>query len=93
MKKMKKPQDEQRSTAIGNLSEFMRGIGNKQERERNQKGSFEFSLGDLFKCVCCIHSGISYEEKRLNEINETLQQLNKHQNMILDRYVWSHFTY
>ncbi|KMQ91842.1 chitin synthase [Lasius niger] len=78
-----KPQDEQRSTAIGNLSEFMRRTGNKQDR--NQKGSFEFSLGDLFKCVCCIHSGISYEEKRLNEINENLQQINKHQNLILDR--------
>ncbi|XP_029674249.1 chitin synthase chs-2-like isoform X2 [Formica exsecta] len=77
-----KPQEERKSMAIGNLSEFMTRIGNRQDR--NQKGSFEFSLGDLFKCICCIHSGISYEEKRLNEINESLQQINKHLSL-LDR--------
>lgn len=80
---MKKPQEERKSMAIGNLSEFMTRIGNRQDR--NQKGSFEFSLGDLFKCICCIHSGISYEEKRLNEINESLQQINKHLSL-LDRF-------
>ncbi|KAL6424393.1 hypothetical protein ACFW04_009877 [Cataglyphis niger] len=77
-----KPQEEQKPTTIDNLSKFMTRIGNSQNK--NQKGSFEFSLGDLFKCVCCIHSGISYEEKRLNEINESLQQINKHLSL-LDR--------
>lgn len=83
MKKMKKPQEEQKPTTIDNLSKFMTRIGNSQNK--NQKGSFEFSLGELFKCVCCIHSGISYEEKRLNEINESLQQINKHLSL-LDRF-------
>ncbi|XP_072762919.1 chitin synthase chs-2 [Anoplolepis gracilipes] len=77
-----KPQEEQRSTVIGKLSKFMTRTENRQEK--NEKGSFEFSLGDLFKCVCCIHSGISHEEKRLNEINESLQQINKHLSL-LDR--------
>lgn len=83
MKKMEKPQEEQKSTGIGNLSKFIMRTGNRQDG--NQKGSFEFSLGDLFKCVCCIHSGISYEEKRLNKINESLQQINKHLSL-LDRF-------
>lgn len=83
LKKMKKSQEEQRSTAIGNLSKFMKKTGDRQDK--NQKGSFEFSLGDLFKCVCCIHSGISHEEKRLNEINESLQQINKHLSLF-DRF-------
>lgn len=79
---MKKPQEEQKPMT-NNLSKFMTRIRNSQNS--NQKGSFEFSLGDLFKCVCCIHSGISYEEKRLNEINESLQQINKHLSL-LDRF-------
>ncbi|XP_011253680.2 chitin synthase chs-2 [Camponotus floridanus] len=79
-KKASVPQEEQKSTRIGNLSKFIMRSGNRQDG--NQKGSFEFSLGDIFKCVCCIHSGISYEEKRLNEINESLQQINKHLSLL-----------
>jgi len=71
-----KSQDEQRPMEPGNLfGPIMIGNGNKQDK--NQKGSLEFSFADLFKCICCIHSGISYEEKKLNEINEALQQINK----------------
>lgn len=89
--KSKKPQEEQKSMGIDYLTKFITRTGNKQDK--NQKGSFEFSLGDLFKCVCCIHSGISYEEKRLNEINESLQQINKHLSL-LDRFVvLQHFIY
>lgn len=68
---------------IDTLSKFIMRTGNRQDG--NQKGSFEFSFGDLLKCVCCIHSGISHEEKRLNEINESLQQINKHLSL-LDRF-------
>ncbi|XP_011705416.1 PREDICTED: uncharacterized protein LOC105460624 isoform X2 [Wasmannia auropunctata] len=75
-------QDEQRSAAISNLFGFM--IRKRDRQDKNEKGTLEFFLGDLFKCVCCIHSGISYEEKRLNEINESLQQINKRLNL-LDR--------
>lgn len=78
----KTPQDEQRSTAISKLSRFM--IGKRNKQDKNEKSTLEFSLGDLFKCSCCIHSGISYEEQRLNEINESLQQINKRLNL-LDR--------
>lgn len=60
-------------------------IGKRNKQDKNEKGILEFSLGDFFKCVCCIHSGISYEEKRLNEINESLQQINKRLNL-LDRF-------
>jgi hypothetical protein len=60
----------------GNLSGPIM-IGNENKQDKKQKGSLEFSFADLFKCVCCIHSGISYEEKKLNEINEALQQINK----------------
>ncbi|XP_071565926.1 chitin synthase chs-2 isoform X3 [Temnothorax nylanderi] len=75
-------QDEQRSAAISNLSGFM--IGKRNKQDKNEKGTLEFSLGNLLKCVCCINSGVSYEEKRLNEINESLQQMNKRLNL-LDR--------
>lgn len=84
MKRKKTSSDEQRSAAISNLSGFM--IGKKNKQDKFEKGSVDFSLGNLFKCVCCIHSGISYEEKRLNEINESLQQINKRLNL-LDRFV------
>lgn len=57
---------------------------NRQE-DKNQKGSFEISLGDLFKCSCCIHTGMSYEEKRLCEIDQSLQQINKRLEL-LDRF-------
>lgn len=60
----------------------MIGRGNKQDK--TQKGMLEFSLADLFKCVCCIHPGPGNEEKKLNEINETLQQINNRLNL-LDR--------
>ncbi|EGI70960.1 hypothetical protein G5I_00232, partial [Acromyrmex echinatior] len=76
------PQDEQRSTAIGTISGFM--IQQRNKQNKNEKGTLEFSLGNLFKCVCCVHSGISYEENRLNEINESIQQINKRLNL-LDR--------
>ncbi|XP_012535392.1 chitin synthase chs-2 [Monomorium pharaonis] len=76
------PQDEQRSAAINDLSGFM--IGKRNKQDKIEKGTMDFSLGNFFKCVCCIHSGISYEEKRLNEINESLQQINKRLNL-LDR--------
>lgn len=79
---MKKPQDETRPMATS-LPGFLPGKWNKQENDK--KGSLEFSLGDLFKCVCCIHTGISYEEKRLIEINDSLQQINKHLDL-LDRF-------
>ncbi|XP_018314062.1 uncharacterized protein [Mycetomoellerius zeteki] len=76
------PQDEQRSAAINTISEFM--IRQRNKQNKNEKGTLEFSLGNLFKCVCCVYSGISYEEKRLNEINESIQQINKRLNL-LDR--------
>ncbi|KAG5345608.1 CHS3 synthase, partial [Acromyrmex heyeri] len=76
------PQDEQKSAAIGTISEFM--IQQRNKQNKNEKGTLEFSLGNLFKCVCCVHSGISYEENRLNEINESVQQINKRLNL-LDR--------
>ncbi|XP_077266007.1 chitin synthase chs-2 isoform X4 [Temnothorax americanus] len=75
-------QDEQRSAARSNLSGFV--IGKRNKQDKNEKGTLEFSLGNLLKCVCCINSGVSYEEKRLNEINESLQQMNKRLNL-LDR--------
>ncbi|XP_011874477.1 PREDICTED: uncharacterized protein LOC105565685 isoform X2 [Vollenhovia emeryi] len=75
-------QEEQRSAAISNLSGFM--VGKKNKQDKNEKGSLEFSLGNLFKCVCCVHSGVNYEEKRLSEINDSLQQINKRLNL-LDR--------
>ncbi|XP_018393301.1 PREDICTED: uncharacterized protein LOC108772292 [Cyphomyrmex costatus] len=76
------PQDEQRSAEISTISRFM--IRQRNKQDKNDKGTLEFSLGNLFKCVCCVHSGISYEEKRLNEINESIQQINKRLNL-LDR--------
>ena len=60
-------------------------IRQRNKQNKNEKGTLEFSLGNLFKCVCCVHSGISYEEKRLNEINESIQQINKRLNL-LDRF-------
>lgn len=81
---MKKPQDEHSPSAIDNLTGFMTRKENKQE-DKNQKGSFEISLGDLFKCSCCIHTGISHEEKRLCEIDQSLQQINKRLDL-LDRF-------
>lgn len=79
-------QDEQRSTTINNLSGFVIGKRNKQiKQNKSEKGTLEFSLGNLFKCICCTYSGVSYEEKRLNEINESLQQINKRLNL-LDRF-------
>lgn len=69
-------------------------IGKRNKQDKNEKGILEFSLGDFFKCVCCIHSGISYEEKRLNEINESLQQINKRLDL-LDRFdgviIYNHY--
>lgn len=59
--------------------------GKRNKQDKNEKSTLEFSLGDLFTCACCIHSGISYEEKRLNEINESLQQINNRLNL-LDRF-------
>ncbi|KYQ59578.1 Uncharacterized protein K02A2.6 [Trachymyrmex zeteki] len=59
-------------------------IRQRNKQNKNEKGTLEFSLGNLFKCVCCVYSGISYEEKRLNEINESIQQINKRLNL-LDR--------
>ncbi|KAL6262075.1 hypothetical protein P5V15_007171 [Pogonomyrmex californicus] len=76
------PQEDQRPTISSNLARFMSRKRNKQSKQ--EKSSLEFSLADLFKCMCCIHSGISYEEKRLMEINESLQQINKRLNL-LDR--------
>ncbi|KYM77515.1 Chitin synthase 3 [Atta colombica] len=78
------PQDEQRSEANGTVSRFM--IRQRNKQNKNEKGTLEFSLGNLFKCVCCVHSGISYEEKRLNEINESIQQINKRLNLLDRRY-------
>lgn len=80
---MKKPQDAQKHMETSNSGNYIIGRGNKQNQ--NQKGSLEFSLGDLFKCVCCIHSGISHEEKRLSEVNQSLQQIDKRLNL-LDRF-------
>jgi len=66
----------------------------RNKQDKSEKGTLEFALGNLFKCVCCIHSGITYEEKRLNEINESLQQINKRLNL-LDRFdgfiIYSHY--
>ncbi|KYN04745.1 Chitin synthase 3 [Cyphomyrmex costatus] len=76
--------NEQRSAEISTISRFM--IRQRNKQDKNDKGTLEFSLGNLFKCVCCVHSGISYEEKRLNEINESIQQINKRLNL-LDRYI------
>jgi len=66
----------------------------RNKQDKSEKGTLEFALGNLFECVCCIHSGITYEEKRLNEINESLQQINKRLNL-LDRFdgliIYSHY--
>ncbi|XP_012227030.2 chitin synthase chs-2-like isoform X2 [Linepithema humile] len=80
-----KPQDETRPAATSHLPGFLAGKFNNQDNN-NKKGSLEFSLGDLFKCVCCIHTGISYEEKRLLEINDSLQQINKHLDLLDSNY-------
>ncbi|EFN87468.1 hypothetical protein EAI_04426 [Harpegnathos saltator] len=83
-KKKNISQEEQKSPKIGN-SENMIGKWNNQNR--NQKdGSFDFSLGNLFRCVCCINTRISHEERRLNEINDSLQQIDKRLKL-LDRLV------
>ncbi|KAL0119961.1 hypothetical protein PUN28_007970 [Cardiocondyla obscurior] len=74
-------QDEQKSTIITNLSEgFM--LERKNKQVKNEKGTWEFSLGNLFKCICCINSGVSYEEMQLNEINKSLQQINERLNLL-----------
>ncbi|XP_032669595.1 chitin synthase chs-2-like [Odontomachus brunneus] len=81
-KKKNISQEEQRSSKTGNSGNV---IGKWNKQNKNQKdGSLDFSLGNLFRCICCINTGISHEERRLNEINDSLQQIDKRLRL-LDR--------
>lgn len=66
--KIKKPAEKQKPSESGN--------SDLTSTRANKRGSLEFSVANLFKCICCIHTGVSYEEKRLKEIDDSLQRIN-----------------
>lgn len=50
-------------------------IPEKNAPSKNERGSFEFSLAGLFKCVMCTHGTPSDEERRLDEISHKLNHI------------------
>lgn len=78
----KELRDEQRHVETSNFGHF---IGKRNKQNQNRKGSLKFSLGNIFECVCCMHTGINYKEKRLDEINDSLQHIHERLKL-LDRF-------
>ncbi|XP_043284265.1 chitin synthase chs-2-like [Venturia canescens] len=51
-------------------------IGSKFRTDSNQnRGSIEFSLAGLFRCILCTHNGVSEEDRKLEVIKYSLDQI------------------
>jgi chitin synthase len=47
------------------------------DRKYEDEGSIEFSLGGLFKIMCCAYPRIVDDKQQLIRIGDTLEQLNR----------------
>ncbi|KAF4529725.1 hypothetical protein B566_EDAN015354 [Ephemera danica] len=63
----------------GGVIGFFKGLRNtavNEYQKHEDEGSIEFSLGGLFKCMCCAYPRVIDEKQQLVRIADTLEKLN-----------------
>jgi len=61
---------------------FLDGLRSKSDAASPEDGAIEFSLGGLFKIMCCTYPKVIDEKQQLMRIADSLEALNHRMNSI-----------